>query len=306
MRSATHCTRYAKSLPQFYQFAVVAVGAAFACGCGKAPKPILVGSQNNTAQIVVGEIVAQHLEHRLARKIQRRTGMGTEQIVYQGLLSGDISLYPTFSGTIETVILREQPSADPATVWTRSNKEMSRTAQLELLNPLGYENPPAMAVRTADAEEAKAATLSQAAEGKTRWKIGVSYEFQQRLDSNPALSSYMLPMSQTIRGMEAQQLFPALERGDLSMIAADSTDGRLTLPGYRVLSDDKHAFAPYQACLLVRQDALAAEPRLRTYLDELSGKFTTEGVRKLSADVELNHRQPADVAAEFLAQAGLK
>jgi osmoprotectant transport system permease protein len=284
----------------------VAVAAAFACCCGKAPKPIMVGSQNSTAQIIVGEIVAQHLEHHLARKIQRRTGLGNEQIVYQSLLSGEVSLYPTFSGSIETLILREKPSADPATVWTRSNKELSRTAQLELLNPLGYENPPAITVRAADAEEAKASTLSQAAEAKTRWKIGTSYEFQQRIDGTPAISSYNLPMAQAIRGMEAQQLFPALERGDLNMIAADTTDGRLTSPAYRILADDKHVFAPYQACLLVRQDALAAEPQLRAYLEQLTGKFSTEGVRKMAADVDLRHRPPADVAADFLARAGLK
>jgi osmoprotectant transport system substrate-binding protein len=293
-------------LPKFYQLAVVAVAAAFVCSCGKTFKPIVVGSQNGSAQIVVGEIVAQHLEHRLARKIQRRPGLGDEQIVYQALLAGEISLYPTFTGSIETVILNEQPSSDPGVVFTRSQQEMSRTAQMELLNPLGYENPPAMAVRADDAREAKAATLSQAAEGKTRWKIGMSYEFQQRNDGIRAISSYKLPMAQTIRGMEARQLFPALDKGDLSMIAVDLTDGRLTSPEYRILADDKHAFAPYQACLLVRQDALSAEPRLRAYLGELSGKFTTEGVRKMSAEVDLRHRQPADVAAEFLAQAGLK
>jgi len=67
-----------------------------------------------------------------------------EPIVYQALQSGEISLYPTFSGSIETEILQELLSTEPNVVWTRANKEMSRTAQLELLNPLGYENPPAM------------------------------------------------------------------------------------------------------------------------------------------------------------------
>jgi glycine betaine/choline ABC-type transport system substrate-binding protein len=160
-----------------------------------------------------------------------------------------------------------------------------------------------MVIRSSDAKES---TLSQAEEGTTRWKIGVSYEFQQSLDGVPAISIYKLPMAQAMRSMEPEQLFPALQKGDVNMIAADSTDGHLTSPAYRILADDKHAFSPNQACLLVRQDALTAEPRLREYLEELSGKFTTEGVRKMSAEVDLNHRQPADVAAEFLAHAGLK
>ena len=90
------------------------------------------------------------------------------------------------------------------------------------------------------------------------------------------------------------------------MITAESIDGRLTSADYRVLADDRHAFAPYQACLLVRLDVLTAEPKLRPVLAELSGKFTTQMMRKMSADVDLNHRKPADVAADFLAQLGLK
>ena len=113
-------------------------------------------------------------------------------------------------------------------------------------------------------------------------------------------------MSQAIRGLEAQRLFPALEHGDVTMIAADSTDGRLTSPAYSILADDKHTFPPYQACLLVRMQALSDEPRLRAALTELSGKFTIEGVRKMSAEVALQHREAPQVAAEFLAQAGLK
>jgi osmoprotectant transport system substrate-binding protein len=300
-----------KSLPKFYQFTAVLAFSLLCGGCGTPQKPILVGSQSSTAQIVAGEIVAQHLENRLARKIERRLGAGSELLVYQSLLAGDISLYPTFTGAIETVILREPPASDPDQVWERSHGEMSRTVKMELLRPLGYDNPPAMVIQSAGSEGSKevvpnVSTLSQAAEEKFRWKIGVSYEFQQRLDGLSSISSYKLPMAQAIRGMDADRLFPALQKGDLNMIAADSTDAHLTSSDYRILADDKHAFPPYQACLLVRQDVLTAEPRLRASLTELSGKFTTEAMRKMSAEVDLNHRQPADVAADFLARAGLK
>lgn len=264
----------------------------------------MVGSQNITAQIIVGEIVAQHLEHRLRGKIQRRLGIGSEPVVYQELQSRGISLYPAYTGLIETEILKEQPSSDPGVVWARAHQELSRIAKLELFDPLGYENPPAAVVRAEDA--ASLTTLSEAAAGATKWKIGVSYEFQQRLDGVPAINSYKLPMAQVIRGMETAELFPALQRGDVTMIVAETTDGRLTTPEYRKLADDRHAFPPYQSCLLVRQDVLATTPQLSESLKELSGKFTTESVSKMSAEVDVEHRKPADVASEFLAQAGLK
>ena len=300
------CSRYDRCLPKSYRYAVAAAVAIFVCGCAKPPNRIVVGSQNGTAQIIVGEIVAQHLEHRMARKIPRMLGAGTEQLVYQSMLEGEVSLYPSFTGSIETVILKIQPSSDPAIVWERAHSEMDRIGKMELFNPLGYENAPAMVVRTADVADANVGTLSQAATGTARWKIALSYEFQQRVDSIPAITSYKLPLAQAMRGMEAQNLFPALDRGDVNMIAADSTDSHLSSPDYRVLVDDKHSFPPYQACLLVRQDALKVEPQLRTYLTELTGKFTTEAVRKMSALVDHDHRTPADVATGFLEQSGLR
>ncbi|HEX5431902.1 MAG TPA: glycine betaine ABC transporter substrate-binding protein [Bryobacteraceae bacterium] len=288
---------------------VVCLCAAFSllsASCGKSKSPIVVGSGIGTDQLVVAEIVAQHIQNRLHRDVRRRSGIGGEQLVYQALETGEITIAPEYTGSIETAILRETPSSDPSIVLARVRGEMLRVGQLELLDPLGYDNPPAMVVLTADAERANAKTLSQAAAGTFRWKIALSYEFQQRMDSLPALNSYKLPLEQAQQGMEAAKLFPALQHGDVTMISSSLSDGHLLSPGFTVLADDRHAFAPYQACLLVREDALAEDPQLRTVLHELSGKFNNALIRKLDAEVELGHKQPADVAAQFLSEAGLK
>ena len=161
--------------------------AWISASCTKAPVPIVVGSQNITGQIVTGEIVAQHLEHRLGRKIQRRVGLGSEAIVYQEIQSRQISVYPAFTGSLEADILKDEepPSYDASAaqdrraeiLWARTHQELSRIAKLELLDPLGYDNPPALVVNAADAQKANASTLGQAAAGSFKWKIGVDYDF---------------------------------------------------------------------------------------------------------------------------------
>ena len=274
--------------------------------CGKSKPSIVVGSSNGTEQLVMGEIVAQHLEHGLQRKVGRRLGLGGEQIAFQALTSGEITLYPEYTGAIEIGILKETPSPDRDIILNRTRNEILRTAQLDLLDQLGYDSPPVMVVRTSDAERAKIKTLSDAAAGAEKWKLGFSYEFQQRGDAVPALNVYKLPLARGAQGMDAARLFPALQSGDLTMVATNATDGNLASPEFRVLTDDKHVFPPYQACLLVRHDAFAAEPQLRPILAQLTGKFTGDMVRKMDADVDLNHRRPADVAADFLAAVGLK
>jgi osmoprotectant transport system substrate-binding protein len=92
----------------------------------------------------------------------------------------------------------------------------------------------------------------------------------------------------------------------VDMIATRATNGQLMSPDWKILADDLKAFPPYDACLLVRQDLIAAEPALRSALGELSGKINAEVMRKMNAQVDVQARPAATVAAEFLAQAGLK
>lgn len=272
----------------------------FAAACGKSRKPLIVGSKNSTQEMLIGEIVAQHLENRLKRPVERRLGMGTTVIVYQALVNGEITLYLEYTGAIESEILREEPPADAQMVFDRTRQEVARQSQLELLPTLGYDNSPVVVVRAADAARAKVSTLSDTSSSVERWKLAVSYEFQQRKDGIPALNTYKIPMAAGIRGMEASGLFLALEKGDVTMIAADATDSSLVLPEFQILTDDRKAFPPNQAALLVRQDVLAEDPMIRPALTELSGKFSVDLVRKLAAQVDREHRTTAEVAKEFL------
>jgi glycine betaine/choline ABC-type transport system substrate-binding protein len=85
------------------------------------------------------------------------------------------------------------------------------------------------------------------------------------------------------------------------MGAASATDGRLAQPEFTVLADDRRYFPPYQCAVVAREDTLERIPRLRAVLAELSGRITDARMRKLNAAVDIDHRNPADVAREFLA-----
>ncbi len=285
------------------RFSVAALLCACMLGsCGRSQKPIVVGSKDETEQMILGEIVAQHLEHRLGRAIERRSGLGGTPVLYQALISGEVGVYPEYTGLIESEILKEPASADPQILLTRVRSQMDM-AQLELLDPLGFDNPPAIVVSAKGTE--KLATLSDAARQEKPWKPGFTSDFQSRLDGLSALAPYRLPFDPPLV-TQARRLFPALEKGDVNMIAARATDAHLMTPDWKILADDRKVFPAYQACLLVRKDLLAADPRLRPALAELSGKFQADTMRKLNAEVDREHRPPAAVAADFLAQAGLR
>jgi len=234
-------------------------------GCGNGPK-IAVGSMNTTEEVLLAEIVAQHLEHRLGRKVDRRPNLGQTVSAYQALQSGEINLYPEYSGSIVSEILKEQPSPDASLVFQRARGEMKRTAQADLLDPLGIDNPFVAVIRADDPRASKVSTLSEAAAVSDGWTLGVTAEFQQLSDGMPALTQYKLPMKAAPRSLDGDLLFKTLEQGAVTMIVARATDGNLTQTKWKALRDDRNLFAPKQAALLVQDSLLLAVPAARPVL----------------------------------------
>jgi glycine betaine/choline ABC-type transport system substrate-binding protein len=272
-----------------------------ALGCSRT-RPVTVGSKNFTEQIVLGEIVAQQIERRLGQKVDRKLDLGGTLLAQQALVNGEIDLYPEYTGTALTAVLKLPPSADAAAVLERVRAEYRRRWKLEWLAPLGFDNTFAMAVRGADARAAGIATLSDAARRKQAWRLGVGYEFSQRPDGLAGLQqTYHLPLDGTPRSMDLGLLYKALEQQQVDMVAANATDGMLSVLDVRVLGDDRHYFPPYQAALIVRAQSFERFPGLRAALDELAGKLPDETMRGLNYKVDGKHRAAAEVAREWLA-----
>lgn len=254
-------------------------------------------------QAVLGEIIAQHLEHRLGRTIRRNLTLGNTQEAYQALVNGEVSLYPEDTGSLQAQILKEAGSSDASSTLERVRNEMKRISQLDVLDPLGIDNSWSVMVR----KDQQVSTLSEAANANPGWKLGVTRDFNERNDGLAALAAYRLPMAAMTKVADATTLYTAFAAGELSMVVGKSTDGVPARHGeWKTLSDDKKFFPYYQTCVLVRADVLASDPKIQAALTELVGKFTNEAIRKMDAQVDVDHKKPADVAAEFLSQIGLK
>jgi len=272
-----------------------------ALGCSHT-RPLTVGSKNFTEQIVLGEIVAQQLERRLGAKVDRKLDLGGTLLAQQALRNGEIDLYPEYTGTALTAVLKLAPSSDPAAVLTRVRAEYRRRWRLEWLDPLGFDNTFAMVVRGPDARALGIETITDAANRKHGWTLGVGYEFLQRPDGLPGLlAAYHLPLAGAPKSMDLGLLYSALEQKQVDMAAANATDGMLSVLDVKVLRDDRRYFPPYQAAVIVRADTLAAHPGLRAALDQLAGKLSAAAMRDLNHQVDGKHRPVAEVARGWLA-----
>jgi glycine betaine/choline ABC-type transport system substrate-binding protein len=274
-------------------------------GCS-GERAIVVASKNFTEQVILGEILAQHLERRLGRRVDRKLNLGGTLLTHQALVTGEIDLYPEYTGTALTVILKLPPSSDAAAVLARVREEYRRQWGVEWLDPLGFNNTFAMAVRGETARRENLVTLSDAARRPGGWVLGMGYEFQQRPDGLQGLTkTYNLTWREPPKSMDLGLLYKAIEQGQVDMISGNATDGLLSVMDLKVLADDRSYFPPYQAAVLVRSESVERRPGLRQALAELSGQVSDQAMQRLNHRVDGKKLPVAVVAREFLESAGL-
>jgi osmoprotectant transport system substrate-binding protein len=270
-----------------------------AAGCGK-PARIVVASKNFTEQVLLGEILAQQIERRLGVTVDRRLNLGGTMLAHEALVKGDIDLYPEYTGTALTAVLKQPPVSDPAAALEQTRAAYRAQWRLEWLKPLGFNDTFAMIVRGETARASNLKTLSDAA-ARQAWRLGVGYEFQQRPDGLAGLvKAYGLRMAGDPVSMDLGLLYAALGGGKVDLIAANSTDGLASAMDVAILADDRHYFPPYECAVVARQDTLTRFPQLRAALEELSGKLPDAVMRKLNYEADGKHRAVAQVAREFL------
>jgi glycine betaine/choline ABC-type transport system substrate-binding protein len=269
-------------------------------GCS-GPRHVVIGSKNFTEQLVLAEIVAQQVERRLHQTVIRRFDLAGSMLAHQALLANEIDLYPEYTGTAFTAILKHKPLSDPSEVLDRVRAEYA-TKGLKWCDPLGFDDSFAMIVRGSDARASHLVTLSDAERRPDPWALGVGYEFLTRADGYRALMTTYprLRWAGAPKTMDLGLLYRALDQGQVTMAAANSTDGLLSILDVTVLQDDRKAFPPYQASIVVRFDSLHQHPGLETILADLSGRISADTMRRLNYEVTGKHRLLHDVAADFL------
>jgi osmoprotectant transport system substrate-binding protein len=270
------------------------------------PNHPVIGAKNFTEQVVLGELLAQEIEAKSHLKVERRFYLAGSYIAHQALVAGRIDAYVEYTGTALTAILKQPLDRDPDSVLRTVRSLYASRYHITVADPLGFENSFAMVIRGDDAQRFQLATLSQAAEYTPQWKLGVGYEFEQRPDGLPGLSAaYGLRFDGAPRTMDLGLLYRALNARQVDMIAASSTDGPIQAFGLVVLADDRHYFPPYQAVPLVRDEALARWPEMRTALTALAGRVSADDMRAMNEAVDGQHRDPAEVIREFRTRKGL-
>ncbi len=262
---------------------------------------IVVGSKNFTESLMLGELLAQMIETHTHLKVERRFYLAGTYICQQAILAGRIDIYPEYTGTALTAILKQSVGGDRNEVYQRVKNEYEMHLGLTLSPPFGFNDTFALEIRGDDARRLNLKTLSQAAAYAPRWRAGFGYEFMERPDGYKGLAAaYGLHFAAPPRIMDLGLLAPALKAHQIDIAAGNATDGLIPALDLFVLEDDRHYFPPYEAVAVIRQQVLQQHPEVGAALAQLDGKITDQEMQQLNYALDGQHRDVTEVAREFL------
>lgn len=276
---------------------------------------VTVGSKDFTESILLAEIVAQMLEARNI-EVDRRFDLGGN-LAHTAIISGQIDLYPEYTGTAFTAILHHQPISDRLAVSIQVQEEYRKQFNLWVTHSLGFDNTFAILVRGDDARRYNLKTISEAAKYAPTWHAGFGHDFMNRQDGYPGFSrTYGLHFA-SVSDMSLDLTYTALASRKVDMIAGNSTDGRIAALDLDQLEDDRKYFPPYEAVFVIRPNVLRDpqdnrrevgnlrwEGPVAMVMEKLVGAISTDEMRKLNYEVDGAKRDKKVVVREWLLRKG--
>jgi osmoprotectant transport system substrate-binding protein len=285
--------------------AAMVAAACGGSGGGGSDAVVSVGSKDFTEQLIIGEMYALMLEEN-GFAVERKLNLGGTPVAQAAIESGEIDLYPEYTGTALLTVLKLPVSGDQKLVYDAVKQAYQEQFNLVWLDPSPMNNTQALAMTEERAQALDIRTISDfAAQASTLTLIGPP-EFEVREDGLPGLQSAYGNFSlKGYKAVDAGLRYKGLVDGEADVAVAFGTDGEIDAFNLVVLEDDKGLFPPYQVAPIVSQAALDKNPGIAEALNQLSPLLNDGVMRKLNYEVSGNQREPADVAREFLVSAGL-
>ncbi|HEY4210814.1 MAG TPA: ABC transporter permease/substrate-binding protein [Steroidobacteraceae bacterium] len=253
----------------------------------------VVGAKNFSEQYILADLMATRLRSTGAT-VTTRSGLGSV-IAFRALAANELDVYVDYSGTVWANILRREDSPPRAQMLTELGSQLRSRYGVELLGALGFENAYALAMRRDQAAALGIRTLADLATHAAQLRIGGDFEFFQRPEWRALRDRYGLRFEEQ-RTFQPTFLYRAVTSGDVDVISAFSSDGRVAAYDLTVLEDPQQVIPPYDAIMLVSPHR-AADPLLRNALAPLAGAIPIAAMRAANYQVDRADRPSTPQAA---------
>ncbi|MCB9879321.1 MAG: ABC transporter permease subunit [Planctomycetes bacterium] len=289
--------------------AACSIAGVALCSLGglRAQQPVLrIGSKSFTESAVMAELMAQTVEAHTALRVERRTNLGGTMICWRALVAGEIDLYAEYTGTAWATILgRSDPATGRWPTFFAVERACRREHDVRWLAPFGFDNTYALAMPRALAERLGVRSIGDLLPHMARLRAGFGIEFGSRADGYPGLrAAYGIEFG-IVRSLEHALAYEAVAAGEIDVLDAYSTDGKLLRYDLQVLEDDRGFFPPYQAAPVVRDALLREHPEVEQALAKLAFRIDAAAAQRLNLAVEEQGVSAHDAARAFLVEQGI-
>lgn len=273
-----------------------------ACGAKSADRSgsvVRIGSKGFTENEIVAEVYALALEDA-GLKVERTPDLGSS-IIHQSLTTGDIDLYPEYTGTGLISVLKEEPKTSADEVYREVKKQYEDKFKISWLDYSPASDGQGIVITRAASDQYGIKTISDLQKNADKIRFASQGEFDQRSDGIPGLTAKYGEFHWKSTNVYDNALkYQVLDQNQADAAPAYTTEGQLSDTGkYLLLEDDKQAWPPYNLAPLVRDEILQKNPKIAEVLNKISPKITTENITRANAEVDLKGKEYKDVAKEL-------
>ncbi|HEM6584224.1 ABC transporter permease/substrate-binding protein [Streptococcus suis] len=283
------------------------VGASYVPMLNFSTKQLVIAGKLGAEPEILINMYKLLIEDQTDIKVEIKPNFGKTSFLYEALKSGSIDIYPEYTGTITSTLLKNSSmdlSTNPEEVYIYAKEAILEQDGLMYLAPMAFQNTYALAVTEDYAQKNGIEKISDLAKVQQTAVAGFSLEFNDREDGNIGLKNlYNLQLN--VKTMEPALRYEAIKSGNVQIIEAYSTDSKVVTYKLKILEDDKRLFPPYQAAPLLSKETLEKYPELEQVLGGLAGKISTEEMTRMNYAVDVEGKSAEQVAREYLEQEGL-
>ncbi|MFG2551296.1 ABC transporter substrate-binding protein [Streptomyces sp. NPDC048581] len=295
----------------------LAATAALLAGCSSSDKSdplagdkpsgdtVVVGSNNFAESILLADIYGEALKAK-GIKVTYKPNIGSRETTYGLLRNGSVTVLPEYNGSLLAYLdsKAEQKSADAVNAAVKTKLD----AKLTLLESSPAEDKDSVSVNAETAKKYKLTADSSLEDLKDiapDLVIGGSPEFQTRQQGLKGLESVYGLKFKSFKALDAGGPLTQAALAKNTVQAADifTTDPTITKEGFVVLKDPKNLFGFANVTPLVYKSGLSQEGV--DALNAVSAKLDTKTLLDLDTQVQLENKDPLDVAKAWLKSAGL-
>ena len=290
---------------------IVAALVASACGgagtSGGSKAAITIGSTNFSEQLVLGELYSQVLEAN-GYAVTRKFNLGNREIVFPALQSGQIDMEADYLATLLAFVDKSaKGSTDPKATATTLQQALT-SKNLTVLDYAPAVDQNGFVVTKATADKYKLTKMSDLASVAGQLVFGGPPECPNREFCAIGLKS--------VYGLTFKEFKPldvggpltvtALKGGQIDVGLLFTTDARIAVEGFVLLDDDKHLQLSDNVAPVVRNEYLSkAGDDFKKTINSIAPKLTTAELTTMNKQVEVDKKDPKDVAKEWLKKQGL-